>query len=107
MAGSHTMESPVDFVWRVRLEESAEGCTVKRSRLEVHHDAHSRAQESTCFEHDEHQGEKVSVQAICAFVFRAGAFVFRGVAFVFRAEAERIGRNSQHWPVTRRGQKPW
>ena len=42
MAGSRTckpygesglvcMESPVDFVWRVRLEESAEGSTVKRS----------------------------------------------------------------------------
>ena len=31
----------------------------------------------------------------------------RGAAFVFRAEAEGIGRNSQHWPVKRRNQPPW
>ena len=31
----------------------------------------------------------------------------RGVAFVFRAGAQGIGHNSQHWPVTRRGQPPW
>ena len=117
MAGSRTCKpygESVWFVWRVRLEESAEGSTVKRSghfQLRALTQAHqlqqylraSRDRRFSMMPTVEPRNRRVlSTRSI-----RARKIQERGAAFVFRAGAEGIGRNSQHWPVKRRNQPPW